>query len=76
MANHIREYNPDVIALQGVQELSPSIPVNNEISAPTYLAHQLDMSFTFRPSLFDNEVQMKYSIAVLLNHYRFFFYYQ
>ncbi|CAF3589135.1 unnamed protein product [Adineta steineri] len=75
IANHIRQYDPDIIAIQEVQESpspsSSSISNNNQISTATYLAQQLDMTFTFSPTLFDNEVQMQYGTAILLNHYKF-----
>jgi endonuclease/exonuclease/phosphatase family metal-dependent hydrolase len=71
MANHIRPYQPDVLALQEIQE-SPSAMLNiNEISTATYLAEQLDMTFTFSPTLFDADVQMQYGTAILINHHRF-----
>jgi endonuclease/exonuclease/phosphatase family metal-dependent hydrolase len=71
MADHIRQYDVDILAIQEVQESPSSTPSNNEISTATYLAQQLDMTFTFSPTLFDNEVQMQYGTAVLLNHHRF-----
>jgi endonuclease/exonuclease/phosphatase family metal-dependent hydrolase len=71
IANYIRQYDPDIIALQEVQESPSSILINNEISTATYLAQQLDMTFTFSPTLFDNEVDMQYGTAILLNHKKF-----
>lgn len=71
IADHIRQYKPDILAIQEVQESPSSVPINNEISTATYLAEQLDMTFTFSPTLFDTEVQMQYGTAVLLNHHRF-----
>ena len=71
IANYIRQYQPDVIALQEVQESPSSVPINNQIPTATYLAEQLDMSFTFSPTLFDSEVQMQYGTAILLNRRKF-----
>ena len=71
MAKYIRQYEPDVIALQEVQESPSSISINTEISTATYLAEQLNMSFTFSPTLFDGEVQMQYGTAILFNHHKF-----
>ena len=71
MANYIRQYSPDVLALQEVQESPTSISMNSEISTASYLAQQLDMTFTFSPTLFDSDVQMQYGTAVLLNHRQF-----
>jgi endonuclease/exonuclease/phosphatase family metal-dependent hydrolase len=71
IANYIRQYNPDIIALQEVQESPSSVSINDEIPTATYLAQQLDMSFTFSPTLFDSYVQMQYGTAVLFNHHRF-----
>jgi endonuclease/exonuclease/phosphatase family metal-dependent hydrolase len=71
IANHIRQYNPDILAIQEVQESPSSISINNEVSTATYLAQQLNMTFIFSPTLFDNEVQMQYGTAILLNHHQF-----
>ena len=71
IANYIRQYQPDLIALQEVQESPSSISINTEISTATYLAERLNMSFTFSPTLFDGEVQMQYGTAILFNHYKF-----
>ena len=71
MANYIRQYSPDVLALQEVQESPTSVSMNSEISTASYLAQQLDMTFTFSPTLFDSDVQMQYGTAVLLNHRQF-----
>ncbi len=71
IANYIRQYQPDVIALQEVQESPSAVSINNQIPTATYLAQQLDMSFTFSPTLFDGDVQMQYGTAILLNHRKF-----
>ncbi|CAF3757407.1 unnamed protein product [Rotaria sordida] len=71
IAKHIRQYDPDIIAIQEVQESPSSILINNEISTATYLAQQLDMTFIFSPTLFDHGVHMQYGTAILLNHHRF-----
>jgi endonuclease/exonuclease/phosphatase family metal-dependent hydrolase len=71
IANYIRQYEPDIIAIQEVQESPSSTSTNNEISTATYLSQQLDMTFTFSPTLFDNEVQMQYGTAILLNHHKY-----
>ncbi len=71
IADYIRQYEPDILAIQEVQELPLSISINNEIPTATYLAQQLDMSFTFSPTLFDSEVQMQYGTAVLVNYHKF-----
>lgn len=71
IANYIRQYQPDLIALQEVQESPSSISVNTEISTATYLAERLNMSFTFSPTLFDGDVQMQYGTAILFNHHKF-----
>jgi endonuclease/exonuclease/phosphatase family metal-dependent hydrolase len=71
IANYIRQYVPDIIALQEVQESPSSVSINNEIPTATYLSEQLDMSFTFSPTLFDSSVQMQYGTAVLFNHHKF-----
>lgn len=71
MANYIRQYSPDLIALQEVQESPSAISMNTEISTATYLAQQLNMTFTFSPTLFDGDVQMQYGTAILLNHEKF-----
>ncbi|CAF1075630.1 unnamed protein product [Rotaria sordida] len=71
IAKHIRQYDPDIIAVQEVQESPSSILINNEISTATYLAQQLDMTFIFSPTLFDHGVHMQYGTAILLNHHRF-----
>ncbi|CAF1442448.1 unnamed protein product [Rotaria magnacalcarata] len=71
IANHIRQYDPDIIALQEVQEAPSSMSIHHEISTATYLAQKLDMTFTFSPTLFDNEVQMQYGTAILVNHHKF-----
>lgn len=71
MANHIRQYQPDIVALQEIQEAPSTGSISSEISTATYLAQQLDMTFTFSPTLFDSDVQMQYGTAILLNHRRF-----
>ena len=71
IANHLRHYHPDIIALQEIQESPSTVTMNNEISTATYLSQQLDMIFTFSPTLFDNDVQMQYGTAVLVNPRRF-----
>lgn len=71
IANHIRQYDPDILALQEVQESSSLISTYNEIPTASYLAQQLNMTFTFSPTLFDYEVQMQYGTAILLNHHKF-----
>ncbi|UJR38082.1 hypothetical protein I4U23_030763 [Adineta vaga] len=71
IAEHIRQYEPDLIAIQEVQESPSSMPNEREISTASYLAQQLDMTFTFSPTLFDNDVQMQYGSAILLNHRKF-----
>lgn len=71
MASHLRQYDPDIIALQEIQESPSSISMNNEISTATFLAQQLGMTFTFSPTLFDNDVQMQYGTAILVNPRRF-----
>ena len=71
IANYIRQYQPDLLALQEVQESPSSISINNQIPTATYLAEQLNMSFTFSPTLFDSEVQMQYGTAILLNPQKF-----
>lgn len=71
IANYIRQYEPDILAIQEIQESPSSVSINNEIPTATYLAQQLDMSFTFSPTLFDNPVQMQYGTAVLFNHRKF-----
>ncbi|CAF0974509.1 unnamed protein product [Adineta ricciae] len=71
IAQHIRQYEPDILAIQEVQESPSSVPNEREVSTASFLAQQLDMTFTFSPTLFDNEVQMQYGIAILLNHRKF-----
>jgi endonuclease/exonuclease/phosphatase family metal-dependent hydrolase len=71
IANYIRQYQPDILAIQEVQESPSSVSINNEIPTATYLSQQLDMSFTFSPTLFDSDVQMQYGTAILLNHHKF-----
>ena len=71
MANYIRQYQPDILALQEIQESPTTNAISSEISTATYLAQQLDMTFTFSPTLFDSEVQMQYGTAILLNQHRF-----
>lgn len=71
IANYIRQYEPDILAIQEVQESPSSIFFNDEVSTATYLAQQLGMSFTFSPTLFDSSVQMQYGTAVLFNHNKF-----
>jgi len=71
IANYIRQYEPDIIALQEVQESPSILSMNNEISTASYLAEQLNMSFTFSPTLFDSDVQMQYGTAILVNNRKF-----
>ena len=71
IAQHIRQYQPDILALQEIQEAPASNAISSEVSTATFLAHQLDMTFTFSPTLFDSDVQMQYGTAILLNHHRF-----
>lgn len=68
IADYIRQYQPDLIALQEVQESSS---IHTEISTATFLAERLNMSFTFSPTLFDGDVQMQYGTAILFNHHQF-----
>ena len=71
ISNHLRQYNPDIISFQEIQESPSSMNIRNEISTATFLAQQLDMTFTFSPTLFDHDVQMQYGTAILINHHRF-----
>ncbi|CAF0760179.1 unnamed protein product [Didymodactylos carnosus] len=71
IAKIIAQFQPDVLALQEIQENFMTIKnsINEqEISSATYLANLLNMSVVFHPSLFDSDVQMQYGNAILFNN--------